>query len=220
MFSTRRLFQSLPCPRRSDCTNPTLCPFSHAPDAAPHIQLIAAPSDPTPTPPLTVPAKRPFELTASTSSSEPPPQRLKTASTSKPVALPVHSHSSVRPVAPRPSTLSLPDTPSQVRPSSESMRRSHRWPCLSARCAIVALLAFTDQPPQTMLKSLYDHFVVLYGNLLPSNPTLASEHALRQEEQISKNSTKLTYRNVRIHDPVRLPRLIIPLRQSSTQSLP
>ena len=52
-----------------------------------------------------------------------------------------------------------------------------------------------------MLKSLYDHFVVLYDNLLPSNPTLASEHALRQEDQVHKNSSKLTYRNVRIHRP-------------------
>lgn len=47
-----------------------------------------------------------------------------------------------------------------------------------------------------MLKSLYDHFVVLYENLLPTNPTLASEHSLKQEEEVYKTATKFTYRNV------------------------
>lgn len=59
-----------------------------------------------------------------------------------------------------------------------------------------------------MLKTIYDHFVVLYENILPSSPTLASEHALRQEEQTYKNSTKLTYRNVCSHGPPCLPCLI------------
>lgn len=49
---------------------------------------------------------------------------------------------------------------------------------------------------QTMLKTLYDHFIVLYRSIHPSNPSLASEHALRQEEEVYKKSTKLTYRNV------------------------
>lgn len=48
-----------------------------------------------------------------------------------------------------------------------------------------------------MIKSLYDHFVVLYDAILPTNPTLASEHALRQEEELYKKSNKITYRNVR-----------------------
>lgn len=49
-----------------------------------------------------------------------------------------------------------------------------------------------------MLKSLYDHFAVLYAAILPANPTLASEHALRQEEEVYQKSNKITYRNVRI----------------------
>ena len=49
---------------------------------------------------------------------------------------------------------------------------------------------------QTMLKSLYDHFVVLYDAVLPQEPSLASEHALRQEEEIYNRASKLTYRNV------------------------
>ena len=98
MFSTQGLFQSLACPRKSDCTNPTFCPFSHTPDPALRTPLIVTPA---PTPAPTVPAKRPFELTASTSRSEPPPQRIRTASAPKPVAL---ASSSVRLSPARPST--------------------------------------------------------------------------------------------------------------------
>lgn len=47
-----------------------------------------------------------------------------------------------------------------------------------------------------MLKSLYDHFVVLYHDILPTNPTIASEHSLRQEQEVYEKSNKLTYRNV------------------------
>ena len=47
-----------------------------------------------------------------------------------------------------------------------------------------------------MLKSLYDHFVTLYNAVLPQNPSLASEHALRQEQEIYERTTTSTYRNV------------------------
>ena len=46
-----------------------------------------------------------------------------------------------------------------------------------------------------MLKTLYNHFVVLYEAILPDHPSLASEHALKQEEDVYKMSTKFTYRN-------------------------
>jgi RNA exonuclease 1 len=49
---------------------------------------------------------------------------------------------------------------------------------------------------KNMLKSLYDHFAVLYDALLPQNPSLASEHALRQEQEIYERTTNSTYRNV------------------------
>ena len=49
---------------------------------------------------------------------------------------------------------------------------------------------------KNMLKSLYDHFVILYDAVLPQNPSLASEHALRQEQEIYERTTKSTYRNV------------------------
>ena len=47
-----------------------------------------------------------------------------------------------------------------------------------------------------MLKTLYEHFVVLYENISRSNPTLAAEHALKQEQEVYERSSKLTYRNV------------------------
>lgn len=49
---------------------------------------------------------------------------------------------------------------------------------------------------QTLLKTLYDHFVVLYNAILPLNPSIASDHALKQEEEIYNKSTKLTYRHL------------------------
>ncbi len=51
-----------------------------------------------------------------------------------------------------------------------------------------------------MLKTMYDHFVVLYEKISPANPTLAAEHALKQEEEVYQKSSKLTYRNVRPSD--------------------
>lgn len=47
-----------------------------------------------------------------------------------------------------------------------------------------------------MLKTLYDHFLVLYDTILPTNPTIASEHALRQEDEIYQQASKTSYRNV------------------------
>ena len=47
-----------------------------------------------------------------------------------------------------------------------------------------------------MLKSLYDHFVVLYDKILPANPTIACDHSLKQEQEVYEKSNKLTYRNV------------------------
>lgn len=47
-----------------------------------------------------------------------------------------------------------------------------------------------------MLKTLYEHFVVLYNSISPLSPSLAAEHALKQEAEVYNKSNKLTYRNV------------------------
>ena len=48
-----------------------------------------------------------------------------------------------------------------------------------------------------MLKTLYETFKNLYSDLLQKSPSLASDHALAQEQEIYEQSSKLTYRNVR-----------------------
>ena len=47
-----------------------------------------------------------------------------------------------------------------------------------------------------MLRKLYEHFKELYANILELQPTLASEHAVLQEQEIYSGATKHTYRNV------------------------
>ncbi|RXW15936.1 hypothetical protein EST38_g9918 [Candolleomyces aberdarensis] len=41
-----------------------------------------------------------------------------------------------------------------------------------------------------MVKKLYEHFVTLYEPIHKANPTLAAEHALKQEEEVYKNLVK------------------------------
>lgn len=47
-----------------------------------------------------------------------------------------------------------------------------------------------------MIKLLFDHFKVLYSDILQANPDLASDHTLRQEKEVYDTATKTTYRNV------------------------
>ncbi|KAL4076070.1 hypothetical protein V8B97DRAFT_2020358 [Scleroderma yunnanense] len=195
MFSTLGLFQSLSCPERSKCQRPG-CLFSHAKDPPQQPPIVMAidtkapnygsSSNPShsvsPIVSSVVPAKRPFELSASAGSlarngAEPPRQRLKTTTTSRPAAPSPVAHGTIG--AP---VLRVSAAQSQV--------------AIPVR--------------QAMLKNLYDHFVVLYEAIRSSNPTLASEHALRQEEEIYKKSTKLTYRNAVINSIAALKKRPIP----------
>jgi RNA exonuclease 1 len=47
-----------------------------------------------------------------------------------------------------------------------------------------------------MIKTLYEHFTVLYQQIQDIAPHLASEHTLKQEQEIYDEATKFTYRNV------------------------
>ena len=51
-----------------------------------------------------------------------------------------------------------------------------------------------------MVTLLYNNFLTLYDQVLAQQPSLASEHAIRQENEIYTRSSKLTYRNV-LHFP-------------------
>ncbi|KAF9008987.1 hypothetical protein BDQ17DRAFT_1349315 [Cyathus striatus] len=145
MFSSLRLFHTLPCPDAPDCTRLS-CLFSHR---------IDLPPQPTLDIPITLPAIRVFASS--------PPQSL----------LPVKR--------PGPSSLPTSEPPRKLQKVTPGPLRKP-----------VALPSASQ--PTTMLKTLYDHFSVLYEAILPQNPTLASEHALRQEEEVYKKSTKFTYR--------------------------
>ncbi|KAI9467018.1 hypothetical protein BJY52DRAFT_1235906 [Lactarius psammicola] len=48
---------------------------------------------------------------------------------------------------------------------------------------------------QNMLNMLYNNFIALYDAILPEGPSLAREHALRQEQEIYERTTKPTYTN-------------------------
>jgi hypothetical protein len=67
---------------------------------------------------------------------------------------------------------------------------------LSPRCMLIFLPLPLLIHIKSMLKSIYDQFVVLYNGIFPQHPTLAAEHALRQEQEIYDRTSKVTYRNV------------------------
>lgn len=68
--------------------------------------------------------------------------------------------------------------------------------CLQAFCMLTFFFLILSSHIKNMLKLLYNGFVDLYGAILPQRPSLASEHALRQEQEIYERTTKSTYPNV------------------------
>ncbi|PPQ99066.1 hypothetical protein CVT24_003626 [Panaeolus cyanescens] len=176
MFSSLSLFKNLSCPHLQSC-NRLNCPFSHSTTVPPPKPLAldflqpnitrTAPASTSNTPESApiVPAKRPALQS---------PQKPLSGSKEPPRKL-QKVGSSAQPRA----------LPSAATPESNA-------PVLRVNAA-QSLVPIPVR--QTMLKTLYDHFVTLYKQILPTNPTLATEHALRQEEEVYSQSTKLTYRN-------------------------
>ncbi|KAI0750713.1 Rexo1 protein [Daedaleopsis nitida] len=185
MFSSLGLFHNLPCPEKQHCKRPN-CVFSHRPDL-------------TQIPVTHVPVDLPKHANASTGVAQ--------SFTSQPVAGPST-------VVPAKRSISSPLRPQAPRngASSEPPRKLLRTgpPQRPVAVPVGATTTSTGAPVlrvspamsqvaipvrQAMLKTLYDHFVILYENILRNNPTLASEHALKQEEEVYQKSNKLTYRN-------------------------
>ncbi|KAH7914206.1 ribonuclease H-like protein [Hygrophoropsis aurantiaca] len=182
MFSSLGLFQTLSCPQKNDCKR-IKCLFSHGTDLPPpsslNIQVdvpkavsstsanvAKPPQPPVPSASKIVPAKRPIEFAA---------QAVPSTSNGEPARQRQKIGTSQKPVA-------LPSI-SHTSTGVPILR-------INAAQSQVALPV-----RQAMVKSLHDHFLVLYEAVLPENPTLASEHALRQEEEVYKKANKLTYRN-------------------------
>ncbi|KZT12482.1 Rexo1 protein [Laetiporus sulphureus 93-53] len=194
--SDLRLFNKLPCPDRQNCKRQN-CIFSH------QLGLVEPPT-------VHIPVDLPKDT---------PKQSSAIASTSS------HTQRSINAIpAKRSLSQQLIANPSNGSSSSEPPRKLQRTGPI--RRPIATLMYVQTGVPllrinpaqsivplpvrQAMLKSLYDHFVVLYEKILSTNPTLASEHALRQEEEVYKSSTKHTYRNAVISSIASLKRRPFP----------
>ena len=198
MFTHQGLFKSLACPDRDSCNRPH-CLYSHAPNIPPARlpQFIVKVPPPITVTQAAIPIKRPVVQNTSLPTPEPPRKFQKVGTSQRPLAVPSASHSVVGFINIYIYCLTLI--------SILVWRTNLEGQCcsISGRCSGSTGLFFPlpcESHPinlfgQTMLKTLYDHFVILYKAILPDNPSLASEHALKQEDDVYKVSTKLTYRN-------------------------
>ncbi|KAH8105875.1 Rexo1 protein [Cristinia sonorae] len=195
MFPTLGLFQRIPCPERSSCKRPN-CIFSHDPNT---VQP----------PAVRIPVDSPLP-SASPSTSTP-----SSSNTATPVRMPPTAPSKVVTKRPIDSTVSSVASGSGgvTRSTDEPPKKLQRVGTLqkpvaiptatttSSGVPILRVNAAQSQVPipvrqaSAMMKTLYDHFVVLYEHILPHNPTVAAEHTLKQEEEVYKSATKTTYRN-------------------------
>ncbi|GLB33907.1 putative EXOIII [Lyophyllum shimeji] len=183
MFSSLGLFQTLRCPDNPPCTRPQ-CIFSHRQDLPPPAQLIIPVHEPKPASTSSIPTKRPISSS---------PLRSGVATPTTPEEPPRKLQK-----------VGVPQRPLAVSTVSHT---TSGVPILKVNAA-QSQVAIPVR--QTMLKTLYDHFAVLYHAILPKNPTLASEHALKQEDEVYKKSSKLTYRNAVIQCAAALKRRPVP----------
>ncbi|KAK1236481.1 RNA exonuclease 3 [Marasmius sp. AFHP31] len=120
-----------------------------------------------------------------------------------------------RPVAltPPPQPRSVTEPPRKLQRVTQSSSKPSQ-PAHQNGPPVLRVNAAQSQVPlpvrQAMLKTLYDHFVVLYERVLPNNPSLASEHALKQEEEVYSKSGKTTYRHAVIQSVAALKRRPVP----------
>ncbi|KAL1731028.1 hypothetical protein EV714DRAFT_283738 [Schizophyllum commune] len=166
MFSSAGLFSRLRCPRGADCDR-TNCVFAHG-DVQPDPPLdipVAQPATNSTKP--TVPAKRPTMPSPTSSTARVPPLSAKEPPRKM---LKLGGRTAVPVPQPAQPTAGVPTL--KIHPMQSQVPIATR---------------------QSMLKVLYDRFRDLYSSILPSNPTLASEHALRQEEELYKSSSKAGY---------------------------
>lgn len=187
MFSPLGLFRSLVCPEKDKCTR-VPCIFSHRDDLPPPHALdltIHLPEVPTQARPCIAP----------TTHQPQPQQRLSLTPAKRPLPhTPLGNDSTVAAEPPR----KLQKVGSAQRPLAIPSA-SHTETGVPILRVLPAQSLVPIPIRQTMLKTLYDHFVILYKPIAPKNPALASEHALRQEEEVYKKSNKMSYRNAVIN---------------------
>ncbi|THV08457.1 ribonuclease H-like protein [Dendrothele bispora CBS 962.96] len=114
---------------------------------------------------------------------------------------------------------SLPSTSSPKEPPRKLQKVAHSQTKPTETSSRTGVPVLTIKPAlstvaipvrQAMLKTVYDHYVVLYDQLLPQHPHLAHDHALKHEEQVYHNSNKFTYRNAVIQSVAAIKRRPIP----------
>ncbi|KAI0005018.1 Rexo1 protein [Russula compacta] len=172
MFSSRHLFRDVPCPLRGSCNHP-FCLFSHSPTALLNLTQVDAVTTVTTT---TVPAKRHAQADVQVDPQQDPSSSRPSQSSS------AERHTKLQRTGSASKPIAVPTASSS--PTGVPILR------INAGQSKIPV-----STRQTMLKSLYDHFVILYNAVLPQNPSLASEHALRHEQEIYERTTTSTYRN-------------------------
>ncbi|KAL1743763.1 hypothetical protein HDZ31DRAFT_83208 [Schizophyllum fasciatum] len=166
MFSTTGLFGKLKCPLGANCEGVN-CIFVHG-DVPPEPPLdipVAQPASSSTKP--TVPAKRPT-MPSPTSSTA----RVPSVSAKEPPRKMVKLGGRTAVPAPQGAQPTTGVPTLKVHPMQSQVPIATR---------------------QSMLKVIYERFRELYSSILPLNPTLASEHALRQEEELYQSSSRAGY---------------------------
>ncbi|KAF6762312.1 Rexo1 protein [Ephemerocybe angulata] len=175
MFPTLGSFHSIPCPDNPSCSRSS-CIFSHRLGryTVPRLDIPVAADQPTASsskaPAAVIPTKRPVPVS--------PPKSGPSSPSTRPQEPPrkfqkVGLQSRAFPVASGASHTDTGVPILRVNPGA-------------SRVPIVIR--------QAMVKTIYDTFVTLYEPIHKANPSLASEHALRQEEEIYNKTTKGSYR--------------------------
>ncbi|KAH8830486.1 ribonuclease H-like protein [Flagelloscypha sp. PMI_526] len=195
MFSSLGLFKQTLCPVVDECQG-THCPFSHDKHSSKleadtlvfPVSLMSASAGPS-TPSKTIPIKRPAADPVESSS-----QMNKKRSASSPMLEPPKK---------------LQRTLAGVK--TRGNEKGNEASSTSTGPPILRIIAACPVPVrQTMLQTIYSHFQVLYHNILDLDPTLASDHALRQEAEVYETSTKASYRNAVIQSVGAIKRRPIP----------
>ncbi|KAL5527323.1 hypothetical protein ACEPAG_6114 [Sanghuangporus baumii] len=188
MFSSSGLFDNVPCPDKDRCKR-VRCLFSHSPNAKqPILPLI----------PVSVPTAGPSTSTNSSSKPErphpnPPDTRTHAVPSKRPASFAIKSYAQSSGDSSNESprkTLKLEASAKPTAPPS-----NHRTVGVPVLRINPARSKVAIPVRQAMLKTLYECFTELYSEILESYPTLASEHALAQEQEVYDKSSKLTYRN-------------------------
>ncbi|VDB90083.1 unnamed protein product [Peniophora sp. CBMAI 1063] len=175
MFTPLGLFRKLPCPLRGECER-VHCLYSH--DAGVSAPTYAVSYS------VPLPAAAPSQPVQRAQKRKEPDSQPPPASSSSGVRPPPTKTQRVGPTKAKTAVPTATETPAQTGPPVLRVNAGASKVPIPTRQAMVTLL--------------YNNFLTLYDQVLAQQPSLASEHAIRQENEIYSRSSKLTYRNAAI----------------------